>query len=854
MLRTLITKRNACLLVTALVLLAALATIWPLRLYKEDHVFQGRGQIQKISEPVTEENDAGEYFTAQYAHLQELAVYIDSYEEGNGLKFQLFDTTNGVNTLKAEEHLQVDTGTLPGYVTIPVDVDLTPGETYVYLVRGEGSVFHVGLESEEVSADATAPVYELGFYHDTSINGLATATRLTYRMPIDKLASLRLGLVYLGAALAVALLFVLYYRLRPAADHLTTLERVLQYCGTPVVLVYGAFFLYCIWTERFDERLSDNLVYSLGVVLTMGVLLFGLWHDRTGMPDMINGEILRKHWRHYAISICLAVILACSVSYMNAVRDVTHTVMERWIVLLLCLMALLMGGGRGREENRKVGHAKISRRLFLPLLVLAVLMLLFRHGKTWVLLFVLVYCLVFVRFLFWRERRYWLEDLCRGIALHFAFAVADSLLHRYYFAFLYSRFPMEFHTVTVTGYYLLIVGAAALTLFTRKFLLVHADGQPHPFRWYAGRLWKEALFLGMTGSYMLMTLSRAGIFELALFYVLAAVLCGHGRRAAFPARKEAVPSEEDKAAAVSSRDDEATVDASGESRAADAADREKKRPAGKLRGRLFGWMVLATVAALPAVFTNQRLVSTAVGQPRWYEEVEPYPDAVVRNVRWDSKWFMSAEIFVRDFADRVIGGGIGTKVYFRYHWDVQQDVNATDLDQYVIGLAEEEPEPVWLRPVVILAMNDESLAGADAAVGSLDAGDYSNGRLAVWKAYLEELNATGHAVMGVTLPDGRTTTHAHNNILQTAYDYGVPAGVVLAVLELLTIVSAGIYYYRSGGKRDSYALFLLFVVLGYLITGLVEWTFTLCNPYCLIWMLCLAVLLFPEDSQDAVRS
>lgn len=860
MLRTLITKKNACLLVTVLAVLAALLTIWPARIYKEDHVFAGHGEIQRVSRPVDEENDAGEYFTAQYSHLETLGVYLTSYETGTSIKFQLFDTRDGVNTLKAEEHLEVDPAQLPGYFMIPVDVDLEPGETYVYLVRGEnGSVFHVGLESEQVSADPSAPVYELGFYHDTSINGLATATKLIYRMPLDKKDSLVLGLLYLAAGAAAGLGFLLYYRLRPEKNRLTTLERVMQYCGTPLVFLYGGFFLVCIWQQRYDERLSDNLIYSIGVILTMLVLLFALWHDRTGLPDMINGEMARKKWRHYAVSICLMLVLACSTTYMNAVRDVVHAAMERWILILLCLMALFMGGGareEGEEHRRRL--PKPVWWLCIPVALLGVWMLIFRNGRQWVVLLAAVSVLLLVRYIFWRERSLWLQDLCRGIVLHFLFAVCDSLLHRYYFAFVYTRFGMQFHTVTVTGYYLLIVGAAALTLFSVRFRQVLAEGGNHSFWWYLDRLWKEALFVGICGVYMLMTMSRAGIFELAILYVLAALLTGWsvrhaaGQNAAAQSKKSVGDplaggtSSSGKTEASHERETVPSGKTEARLEAATAESEEECLHHGKKSGawRMLAWTLLATVVLFPAVFSNQRLISTTVAEPHWYEEVEPYPDALVRHTSWNSKWFMSTEIFIRDFTDRVIGGGLGTKIYDHFDWGEHQNVYATSMDQYVTGRLSpgQQEKPSVL---VVLAMNTESLAGAGKGLTSLDEGDYSNGRLGLWSIYLSQLNLTGHQNMGAALPGGGLALHAHNNVLQTAYDYGIPAGILFGLCQILGLAAAVLYFIRSADRMDrTYAMLALFIVLGYTVTGIVEWTFMLCNPFCIVNLLCLVPLLF----------
>lgn len=72
MLRMVIQKRNAVLCGLLVLLCLALATIWPMRLYRENHAFASGLDPVMISDSVTEDTDAGEYFTAQYDHLQTL--------------------------------------------------------------------------------------------------------------------------------------------------------------------------------------------------------------------------------------------------------------------------------------------------------------------------------------------------------------------------------------------------------------------------------------------------------------------------------------------------------------------------------------------------------------------------------------------------------------------------------------------------------------------------------------------------------------------------------------------------------------------------------------------------------------
>ena len=89
MLRKIVEKKNAALFVTALITAFLLSLLWPLRLFKHDIPFVG-GEITQSSGEINDGNDAGEYFAAQYPHLQSVRIYISGVSNGRAFKAQLF--------------------------------------------------------------------------------------------------------------------------------------------------------------------------------------------------------------------------------------------------------------------------------------------------------------------------------------------------------------------------------------------------------------------------------------------------------------------------------------------------------------------------------------------------------------------------------------------------------------------------------------------------------------------------------------------------------------------------------------------------------------------------------------------
>lgn len=253
MLNRRIKKQTAALWTIGIFTVLSLVLIWPIRYFNEDIAFDGGG-VTAESELVDDDHDAGFYFTAQYDHLQTVTVHVTSVESGSYLLVQLFhkdkydvfqcdayeyaplvdDSQKATvfhNVTKKGGITVADWETIPGWtgegptgtksdedisVTVSLDVDLTPGEQYVLIVRGENSSFRVGM-TDLVSALATgnSPAYLNGFWQDTSLdNGQTLCTDFVYRVPLRKGGSLALALIVLLVAAAASLVVLIICRLK----------------------------------------------------------------------------------------------------------------------------------------------------------------------------------------------------------------------------------------------------------------------------------------------------------------------------------------------------------------------------------------------------------------------------------------------------------------------------------------------------------------------------------------------------------------------------------------------------------------------------------------------------------------
>ncbi|MDO4284874.1 MAG: hypothetical protein Q4C60_06010 [Eubacteriales bacterium] len=961
MLRKIVEKKTAVSGMILLLMAVLLLSVWPLRLWTEDVTLAGAGEVISVSEDVNAGNDVGESFTASYDHLQTIAVRVEEVHAGGAVNFRLFGLRDGQQALLAEETVTLRAGQLPGYVEIPLDVDLEPGGTYTYLLETDEAAFTVGYQaadgglSQGLITEKEAPAYLGAFHHDTTVDGVALVSRFVYRMPLRKLASAGAMAVILAAGLLAAAAAQLFYRRYPERNRLLSLESVLRWTLTPFVVAAGAAAVIAVGPlQLFDRRISDILFYELGILLTTLLALYALWHDRTGRPPLLDREIILKNWKHWLQSVLIAAELAFCCEYMNALYDLQHTLAERkmaiafllvilvtyrgqelWnminlvyvvpaviislvyyrtyaldaaqkeyeqhnLALRLGITALVLLGlvlintarllatdwknrraprsavrpehgagvsasagqpaGRGKRRPSAPAAAVFSaltgQKSYLTVLtVLFAMLVILRNTRWWTVVLAAGYGLFYVRFAHWKGRSRWLTNVCRGVCLQFIAMVVYCLLHRYYMSFLYTRFSMDFHTVTITAAYLTVVEAAVFVLFLEKW----RKQTGRPFRRIAAAVWKEAVLLGVASSYLLMTMSRTGVAAVGAtaLVLLIAMALGMRSRAAVSGQPAA---------------------ASRHTAAAQGAEIRRGTQGTAARGTRWAAlavaaMAAATVAVFPMIFTAQRIIPAVVGEPKLFE-IESYPDEVMRNRHWDSMYYICLERFGQVFGTKMFGLPEGSYDFYGDSQESAQAQNsAPETGESALAAGSGQPGQSPETPVLSVADsgllvasaqetppgtaaedagNGDGNSGAAEAAETADSatapsepqegGDYTNGRLSIYRSYLEQLNLFGHDGMGATLEDGSTAVHAHNVFLQVAYDHGIFAGLWFALFLLLTFIRACLYYSRMRGERK-YTLLPLAAVTAFGAAGMVEWVFVLCNPMTVLLFYAIAPLL-----------
>ncbi len=898
----LIRRKNLFAAAVLFAALLAILTLYPLRLYKEDHLFSTGHESYDVSERVDYQHDAGVAFTAEYAHLKEITFHIAALDKSGAIECRLYDLKSDPAQPKclATEHATLLQSMVPGYLTVPMDVDLVPGQEYTFMIYGNTAWFYVDyVDPWDMTEETQNPHIVRTIHYDSTVDGFALMSDFVYRMPIGKGPTMkRIAAIGLAALLAAAALIFAGKKNRFLNGEVT-LRRGLAIVFTPAVLAACASLLYLIIVKKlFDQRLTDIALYAAGTVLAAGLALYSLWKKKIVLPgegahDGARKEaestlvsaaatFLKKNGRHILISAAITVAFAYACEYMNGLYDIFHMMSQRKMILALLIMLLftfsakrlfvptnliwVLVSGIGAvvyyrahaagpdvkeyaEKNTVLlslllivlfagwvilatlqeylasgKRVRLSRSYVALTALVAAALVIFRYTRWWPVTMAALYLLIFFRITHWEEQDRWLRDVGRGIMFHFFYMVAYCLLHRLYMAFIFTRFPLDFHTVTVTAVYLTAVICAAVSMLLTKLLVAERAGLKGLAR--INFAWKECVFFGIAASYLVMTMSRTGVLAVFAVAAVLCLFCGF------------------------------------------AGDKEAALRKGVVRILSFaGAMLLSLILLFIPVFTMQRIIPALVSEPKVFEiEMPDYHEEVLRGDRYDSPFYMCAERFVPFFGVKFLG--LPEQEYDFYHtWDwletgeapPEGSVIATDLsadmaaetdEGFMDFKAQAEEEAAMRDPDY---WEDEGDEEEDEEVETEEEpeteGDYSNGRREIFARYMEEIGLKGHSVMGVEAENGEMLVHAHNIYLQTAYDHGLPVGLLFVLFVLLTMLRAGIYYKknqepaRAAHGEEGLSCLPLAAATGFAVTGVVEWVFHLCNPMSLLFLLCLAPLL-----------
>ncbi len=811
---------------TWLIIFAIMITLWPLRLVTEKIVSGSNRQISMSSEAITEDYMVQQMFVAQYDYLQNIKVYLLNESAGETFNFILYDASRNV---LMQQFISTDNmEEVPGFCTIQVNQETEVGREYYYLLQGVSTDFYVAYEDTETSGTIYNGTLYYGNVEDTEHNII---TEYEYQIPLRKGKTLVCDALLVMLGLLVTICAGKYYGRYPERNRLLTVEQVFKRTATPAVLVLALIGIIAVWPcQLFSEYAEQNLFFIAGIILAACIMLYGINRNRLHKSSDMGFSVLRDHFPDYLQAACFAFAIQAGVHYMNGLYEIHHTIAYRemlvWFGLAVIVtykrkeilnavnfVYLIIAGISGYlyyrgqvvslDDDEKIQALKLTvwAAVIAGIVVINTVTVLIRKetrrrlGRSVNLWYGTLLTVFFVLLIVFRNTRGWpIYLVCAFTLYYIRVAVWEKkerilpnicrgiLLHFLVmtgYCLLHRPYMFHIYYRYPFVFHTVTVSAVYLLLAACAALVKLLDRYRREPE--LSCIWKELLVFGTAVVYLIFTLSRTGYLAfilMALMIIPIVCLCMRSKCRALFS-----------AAAM---------------------------------------MFLAVVICFAPVFTMQRLIPAVVARPETLE-IEVLPSEIVHGRDMDSCFYMTPRRFLHVFELKVLG--------------IPEE---KCINQYIVTRSERQYPEGYRRPDRMLVASADlsggELAGMMQEDVQSDAESYTNGRLDIFRLYAMHLNMTGHDEMGITLPNGSLVVHAHNIYLQTAYDHGIPTGIVFILFGIGTFVQTLIYYVKRKSDRAC-AVLPLALLLSFAVAGLTEWIFHPCYPIAFCLLLSLAPLL-----------
>lgn len=785
--RTSISLKRAIQSMIFILMVISVALVWPLRLIRPMHY---EGETDKNSTTVIlNESTIMQGFVPLAGELSTISFYIYNEElaeeEKTGtLLFRLFDA----NLQKLEEKsYPVHTLDIPGICHIRIGSDLQVGQVYYFTIENENAGLLFSM-SDGVNLDvryAYKAYFTKGQYALCALAVLLTGGFLLFLAEVLLRKDTRRVRVDFGV--------------RAAAGVLTT----------------GAA-LWGLWNvfpgKKFTDNTADILFYLTGILLFWLFALYSLFHKRQEpKEERISKEKFIKGLHTLLQSFAYAGVMLGGVRYLNALclkdqKLAINLVLACFALAIICsytkkevfnwynlvYMIPAIGGGiyylqqhKGDLENWEIYKGNVLYFILWGIVVLNTVRLLVwdrkgRNKVSWVYMAALV--LLIAEMVRSRNGRVWPIHIAVFFGL-FAIRV------------IYKGKIQQYLYYLSNGVFIHFIGISIYAILYR------------PFHYYMYTRYSGVFHtVTLAAIYMVFVLVLASIRFMAVFKekqsikavwkeiwlmgMSAAFLFLTASRTGLFAALFLCPVMCIMVTFMGYRDGVAAL------------------------AKRIVVLVAAAVCFFPIVFTACRIVPAVVSKPFTYE-IEWFPDSIKKGEEWDSFRFITLSKFFY-IADNRISTGNEDKP------DTSIDIEADPTKVYI-----ETPEVVK-SPEEIEAERWEN------------ANHYSNGRLEIYRIYLQQLDWKGHETVSLMTEDGKETGHAHDVFLQVAHDFGIGAGIYFIVFCVFAGIRSILYYLHH--RDESTAMVPLGILAVFGVCGLVEWVYLPYIPTGFAFFLALVLL------------
>lgn len=747
---------------------------------------------------------------------------------------------------------------------IACDIDVEVGKSYYYEIIVPDSPFSRYFLP-------TAPVNEMGLnetgtlYIDGIINneeGLVADYVYSWKLSALEKAFLCIAII----ALAFLIYLFVCTGLRLADNRISQYYGRLKGAFKCVLIILNMVFgaigiVNAVFRNSFGTGIADRIVFFVGIIvlniIISVIILRPEMIKKSAASEKINAptDTMYGIWEKYIQTISFGFLFYSLCEYVNACRiHYQQTNLRRMLIFLaialfmsigikelkkisnlaLCIGFMIAGflycrhagtdekaaelagldaltvslwgiliinvvrkkisqykalSARPQNKKRPGGRTSPGQRYRIAYILLWIVFIMFmyvyRFEKSWVFAATLPFAFMVCMDLDKDSRVRLINCLVNGIYMGFILTSGFALLHRPYNRWIFYRYGGYFHTVASTGMFLAVVmGAAFGRIFGKRGKVT-------------GCFW-DMVMLSAAGAYAILTMSRTAMLTIGLtgasVIILSLAACRMNWEIIL--KKTAIAA-------------------------------------------------LCTLLCFPMVFSAVRIIPAIINEPVYYEPEEFALDTAIRaGTPVDSTRYMTVDRFFGLLFGRLGAGedssslgytdkNLGESIYIADN--VNNGNNGNDLYVY-------NQKNINISVNTDTGMNNDiNTEGGENRRETLESdseeSDISNGRMYIYKTYLKELEIKGHPWISIADENGEEFGHAHNSYLQVAYNFGIIAGGIFVILNMLSFIYA-IGAVRENGRENEVFLVLFALVMVFGIISLTEWAFHPCIPagFCFLFV------------------
>lgn len=547
--KQMVSRNKTIIYILGIVCALVLLMIWPLKLIRYNVTAKSDEIIARESDPISVEYNLTQMFDGIGGRLESVDIYVCNDMSAQTMTFRLYDQEH---QQIYEQFYNVDPDFIaPGFVHIPVRYDLIDKNEYSFIVEGLTSELYLAYEDR---ATTTSPVNFYMSYGGAEVPEYDVIVRYNVACPFGPVQIILAVLV-----MAVFLGGMYWLLIKKLPDKEVEFKRVVQVIVNPVIALGAMAVVYIVLIVRlFGPDTKNNLFICAGFIMLLALIVYEVNFGSIKVPrikiytfdECFNGlfKVLRV--------MALAMVIWYCYEYMNGLYDIFHSYSMTKLLVAFCFAVifsysrkevfnipnaiwLVIGPISGylfarphlteseqgllyqyygwliavggfvvinmvmsviKMFRKKEKPAEISLLFAVPFALFIVGISVFANTRYWVWILCGVCVVLGFRLLFWQGRNLFLKELCLAIIVNFYMMVWFSINHRPYYFYVYYRYNMGYHTVTVTAYYLTLIVCAALIRVYAKW-----KEKECPLR-----IIPQLFTLGMSSSFLLLTMSRTG--------------------------------------------------------------------------------------------------------------------------------------------------------------------------------------------------------------------------------------------------------------------------------------------------------------------------------------------------------